>query len=70
MTSLHAALAQATHFDLESNVAKLQRLRAEARQRLDAAQNGNNELVAICRLIFDILLLQDRINQDRRRISA
>lgn len=70
MTSLHTALTEATSFDLESAEARIQRLRAEAEQRLDAAPNGNNDLMAICRLIFDILSLQDKISLDRHRISA
>lgn len=70
MTSLHTALTEATSFDLQSNESQMQRLRAEAKQRLDAAPNGNNDLMAICRLIFDILSLQDKISLDRHRISA
>jgi hypothetical protein len=68
--TLLTALTQATSFEIESNEARIQRLRAEAKQRLDATPNGNNDLVAICRLIFDILNLQDKIIHDRHRISA
>jgi hypothetical protein len=69
MTTLRTALTQTTKFDVESGEAVIQRLRAEACQRLDAAPNGHEDLVAVCRLIFDILNLPDRLNQDRNRIS-
>ena len=57
-------------FDLETGEAMIQDLRAEAGRRLDASPHGNDDLVAICRLIFDILNLQEQINQDRHRISG
>lgn len=59
-------LNQAAKFEIESNEAQVLRLRAEARQRLETTPNGIDDLTAICRLIFDILSLQDRINLDRR----
>ena len=55
---------------IESNETRIQHLRAEAAQRLEAAPKGNDELVAVYRLIFDILSLQDTINRDRHRIST
>jgi hypothetical protein len=70
MTSLRAALTDATNFDLESNETRIQHLRAEAKRRLETASNADDGLAAICRLIFEILNLQDEINRDRYRIST
>ena len=52
MTTLRTALTQATQFDVESGEATIRRLRAEARQRLEAASKGTDDLVTICR--FDL----------------
>ena len=49
MTTLRTALTQATKFDVESGEAMIRRLRAEARQRLEAASKGTDDLVTICR---------------------
>ena len=70
MTSLRTAITQATCFDLERNEALIERLRREAAQRLASAPNTSTDLLTICRLIFDILSLQDKINQDRQQISV
>lgn len=69
MTLLNA-LTTAASFDIESSESKIPRLRAEATDRLDAAANGNDDFVAFCRMIFDILRLQDKMNQDRNTISS
>ena len=70
MASLRTALTTVAEFDVESNQAMICRLRAEAKQRLEAIPTGNEDILAVCRLVFDILALQDKINQDRHRISS
>jgi hypothetical protein len=70
MTSLRASLTHSIEFDLETNEAKLQRPRSEAREHLDAMTNQDGNLVAVCRLIFEILALQRLIDQERRKISS
>lgn len=67
--TLLTALTNAAEFEIESGEARIQHLRAEAAKRLEAAPNGDDDFVAVCRLVFEILALQDRINQDRNRIS-
>jgi hypothetical protein len=69
MTSLRTARTTAAIPGLDVTEALVRRLRAEAKQRLDAAPTGSEDIVAVCRMIFDILNLQDRINQDHHRIS-
>jgi hypothetical protein len=69
MTHLGSALTQATSFEIETNERLIRRLRADAKQQLDAASGDHDDLMTVCRLILDILTLQDRINQDRHRIS-
>jgi hypothetical protein len=69
MTPLNA-LANETKFQIESNEATIQRFRTETKQRLEGTPTGNDDLVTICRMIFDILSLQDKINRDRHRISS
>ena len=69
MTLLNA-LATEAQFQIESNETAIQHLRTEALQRLESAPTGTDNLVAVVRLIFDILSLQDKINQDRHRIST
>ena len=68
--TLLTALTNEAEFAIESNETRIQHLRTEAAQRLEAAPTGNDDLVAVCRLILDILSLQDRISQDRQRIST
>jgi len=69
MASLRTALATVGTFDVESNEAVICRLRAEAKQRLEEVSASNDDLVAVCRLVFDVLNLQDRINEGRHGIS-
>ena len=68
--TLLTALTNEAEFAIVSNETRVQHLRAEAAQRLEAAPKGNDELVAVYRLIFDILSLQDKINRNRHRIST
>jgi len=70
MASVRTALTTVDTFDADSNEAIIRRLRAEAQQRLEAVPTGSEDIVTVCRLVFDILNLQDRINQDRHRISS
>jgi hypothetical protein len=70
MASLHTVLTTLATFDAESNEDMIRRLQVEAKQHLEATPTGNEDLVAVCRLVFDILNLQDRISQDRHRISS
>jgi len=62
----------ATHeasLDLEANEATIRSLRAEAKQRLEAVTTDDEDIEVACRLVFDILDLQDQINRDHHRIS-
>lgn len=70
MTSLRTALTNMTQLDIETNEALICHLRIEAQKRLAAVPRGNDDLVEACRYIFKILALQDKICQDRHRISA
>ena len=70
MPSLRTALTTVAKFDVDSNEAMIRRLRAEAKQHLEAPSTSKDDLVAVCRLVFDILALQDNLNQDRHRISS
>jgi hypothetical protein len=51
---------QVANLDLEANEGKLRCLRAEAQQRLEAVTTNSEEIVAVCRLIFEILSIQDK----------
>ena len=69
MTHLNA-LTTAPSSTIESSESRIQHLRADATKRLEAASYGNDDLVAVCRTIFDILALQDKISLERHRISS
>lgn len=68
--TLLKALTNEAQFSIESYEIRIQHLRTEATKRLEAAPNDNGDLVTVGRMIFDILSLQDKINQDRHRISS
>lgn len=70
LMALLNSLNKKASFSIESDEAAIQRLRNEARQRLEGTATGGDDLVTVCRLVFDILRLQDKIYQDRHQISA
>ena len=59
-----------TQVDIETNEALICHLRIEAQKHLAAVPRGSEDLVEVCHYIFKILALQDKICQDRHRISA
>jgi hypothetical protein len=59
-----------TKLDIETNEALICHLRVEAQKRLAAVPRGNDDLVEACHYVFEILALQDKICQDRHRISV
>jgi hypothetical protein len=69
MPSLRTARTKPATFDVESRKDKIQSLRVNARQRLEAVRTSSEDFVAVSRLIFEILNLQDRINSDRHPLS-
>ena len=70
MPTFRTALTHIAEFDVESNEGMIRRLRDEAKKHLEAAPTNCEEIVTVCRLIFEVLRLQDRINEDRHRIAA
>jgi len=69
-SSLRKSLPQQINYNLETAEARVQRLRAEAKERLEAVAPGRDEnLLAVCHLIFDILAVQDTISQERHLLS-
>ena len=67
---LRKSLPYEINFTLETAEATVQRLRSEAKERLDAIAPGRDEnLMAVCHLIFDILAAQDTISRERHRLS-
>ena len=70
MASLRTALTNMTQLDIETNEALICHLRVEAQKRLAAAPKGTEDIVEACHYIFKILSLQDKICQDRHRIST
>ena len=70
MASLRTALVNMTQVDIETNEALICHLRIEVQKRLAAVPRGNDDLVEVCHYVFKILALQDKICQDRHRMSA
>ena len=67
--SLRKSLPREINYDLETAEATVQRLRAEAKNRLAAIVPGRDEnLIVVCHLIFDILAAQDTISRERHRL--
>jgi len=55
---------------LEADETMIQNLRTEAERRLQAGGKANDDLFAICHLIFDILSLQDKIKSSSRTTNC
>lgn len=63
MTPLRNALRNEIRDNIECAEAEIQRLRTQAREILGATgPDERDELVSVCRSIFEILNLQDRLN--------
>jgi hypothetical protein len=69
MSSLRTARTKPATFDVVAREAKIHSLRVKARQRLEAVRTSSEDIVTVCRLIFEILNRQDRINSDRHPLS-
>lgn len=71
VTPLRNALENDIKDNIESTEAEVQRLRSQARKHFEAiGPDQHDELVTVCRSIFEILNLQDRLNQERHRLSV
>lgn len=69
-SSLRKSLPQEATYNVETAQATIQKLRSEAKDRLAAAVPGHDDnLLAVCHLIFDILAAQDTISRERQRLS-
>jgi hypothetical protein len=70
MTSLRIDSVNAMALGIETKEDLICHLRIEAQKHLAAVPRGNDDLVEACPYVFKILALQDKICQDRHRISV